>query len=101
MYLTYIGAAERPHRDVRAGVKRSLCRDAREGMHAVLGETIKLRLTRPRHPWWGARRDEDTLSVFVCFRLALLNPAYFQVFAFLKLLSRPGIGNIAPVFRQI
>ena len=37
MPLTGIGAAERPHRDVRAGVYRSLCRDAREGMPAIPG----------------------------------------------------------------
>jgi len=41
MPLTGIGAAKRPHTEVRAGVKRSLCRDAREGMSAVPGETMK------------------------------------------------------------
>jgi hypothetical protein len=41
MYLTYIGAAKRPHTDVRAGVNRSSCRDAREGIHAVRGVTTK------------------------------------------------------------
>ena len=41
MYLTYIGAAERPHRDVRAGVNRSFCRDAREGVPAVPGATVE------------------------------------------------------------
>ena len=34
MHLTCIGAAERPHTEVRAGLNRSLCRDAREGMPA-------------------------------------------------------------------
>ena len=80
MYLTYIGAAERPHRDVRAGVYRGFSRDAREGMPS-LARPRRLRETRPRHPWRGARRDEDTLSVFVCFRLALLNPVN-SVFSF-------------------
>ena len=37
MYLTYIGASERQHRDVRAGVYRSRCRDARDGMPAIRG----------------------------------------------------------------
>jgi len=41
MPLTGIGAAELPHMDVRAGLKRSLCRDAREGMYAVPGVTTK------------------------------------------------------------
>jgi hypothetical protein len=41
MYLTYIGAAERPHRDVRAGVYWSRCRDAREGVPAVLGAVME------------------------------------------------------------
>ena len=34
MPLTGIGAAERPHTDVRAGLNRSLYGDAREGMPA-------------------------------------------------------------------
>ena len=72
MHLTCIGAAERPHTEVRAGPNRSHDGDAREGVPAVPGVTERLRYTRPRHPWRGARRDEDTLSVFVCFRLALL-----------------------------
>jgi hypothetical protein len=41
MYLTYIGAAERPHTEVRAGMNRSLDGDAREGMPAVLGATTE------------------------------------------------------------
>ncbi len=41
MYLTYIGAAERPHTEVRAGPNRSLCRDARESILAVRGVTTK------------------------------------------------------------
>jgi hypothetical protein len=41
MYLTCIGAAERPHRDVRAGVKRSRYRDARDGMPAIPGAATK------------------------------------------------------------
>src|SRR3989344_4105962 len=41
MPLTGIGAAERPHMEVRAGVNRSHRGDAREGMYAVLGVTTK------------------------------------------------------------
>ncbi len=41
MYLTYIGAAERPHRDVRAGVNRGLGCGAREGMPAVRGVAME------------------------------------------------------------
>ena len=41
MPLTGIGAAERPHTEVRAGVNRSPCRDAREGVPAVRGATTK------------------------------------------------------------
>jgi len=41
MPLTGIGAAERPHTEVRAGLNRSLCRDAREGIPAVPGVTTK------------------------------------------------------------
>ena len=37
MYLTYIGAAERPHTDVRAGVYQNPCRDARDGLPAIPG----------------------------------------------------------------
>jgi len=41
MYLTYIGAAERPHTEVRAGAERNPWRDARDGMPAVRGATVK------------------------------------------------------------
>jgi hypothetical protein len=41
MPLTGIGAAERPHTEVRAGLNRSRCRDAREGILAVPGVTTK------------------------------------------------------------
>ncbi len=41
MPLTGIGAAERPHTEVRAGLNRSHCGDAREGMSAVPGATMK------------------------------------------------------------
>jgi len=40
MYLTYIGAAERPHTEVRAGADRSRCGNTRESMSAVPGETM-------------------------------------------------------------
>ena len=39
---------------------------------------------RPAHPCAGARRDEDTLSVFVCFRLALAVQNHFLFLVFLK-----------------
>jgi len=42
MHLTCIGAAERPHTEVRTGVKRSPWRDARDGILAVLGATVKI-----------------------------------------------------------
>ena len=41
MHLTCIGAAERPHTEVRAGMNRSLGGDAREGMPAVQREQGK------------------------------------------------------------
>ena len=37
MPLTGIGAAERPHTEVRAGLNRDRYGDAREGLPAVLG----------------------------------------------------------------
>ena len=72
MPLTGIGAAERPHREVRA--ERFEAPAATPGTAGMpsLARPRRLRHTQPRHPWRGARRDEDTLSVFVCFRLALL-----------------------------
>ena len=72
MPLTGIGAAEHPHTEVRAGGKtKPLLR--RQGRRACRPwrDHEDFELPRPRHPWRGARRDEDTLSVFVCFRLAL------------------------------
>jgi hypothetical protein len=72
MYLTYIGAAERPHRDVRAGSIEALVATPWRACQPSLARQRSFRHTRPRHPWRGARRDEDTLSVFVYFRLALL-----------------------------
>jgi len=45
MYLTYIGAAERPHTEVRAGAYRSLCGSAREGFSG--------------HPW----RDDGNFDI--------------------------------------
>ena len=78
MPLTGIGAAERPHRDVRAGVESKFQSDAKEGMPAIPGAATRASgYSGPRHPWRGARRDEDTLSVFVSIRLALLNPVHF------------------------
>ena len=41
MPLTGIGAAERPHTDVRAGANQSLGRDAKDGMPAIRGVTTK------------------------------------------------------------
>ncbi len=41
MHLTCIGAAERPHTDVRAGVNRSHHGDATDGMPAILGAATK------------------------------------------------------------
>jgi len=41
MHLTCIGAAERPRRDVRAGVNRSSGGDARDGMLAIPGVATK------------------------------------------------------------
>jgi hypothetical protein len=41
MPLTGIGAAERPHREVRAGANQSLDRDARDGILAIRGVTTK------------------------------------------------------------
>ncbi len=37
MHLTCIGAAERPHMEVRAGMNRSRGGDAREGVPAIPG----------------------------------------------------------------
>ena len=72
MPLTGIGAAERPHRDVRAEYIEASVATPGTACLPSLAQPRRLRHTRPRHPWRGARRDEDTLSVFVSFRLALL-----------------------------
>ena len=72
MHLTCIGAAKRPHTEVRAGAYRGRCRDARDGMLALRGATATTSITPAPPSWRGARRGEDTLSLFACFRLALL-----------------------------
>jgi hypothetical protein len=38
-------------------------------------DAVDFDIPQPAHPCAGARRDEDTLSVFVRFRLAQLIPA--------------------------
>src|SRR3990172_7758103 len=106
MPLTGIGAAERPHTEVRAGLNRSRDGDAREGMYAVPGVTTKA--SRYSAPPSVAGRSPGRRHV-KCLRLfpaRPVNPVYsilsgalpkiYFPFQIRTVLSRPAETSLVP-----
>ena len=77
MHLTCIGAAERPHTEVRAGLNRSLCRDAREGMPAVRGVTTKTSIYPAPPSLAGRSPGRRHVKCLRLFPARPVNPVYF------------------------
>ncbi len=77
MPLTGIGAAERPHTDVRAELNRSHYGNAREGVHAVPSVTTKPSIDPAPPSLAGRSPGRRHVKCLRLFPARPVNPVYF------------------------